>query len=103
MLYPDFAAKPLVDERPRVLRRGRHVAVDDGLCFMDLGRRREHHGFSIAEGTGPEDQLETCQAVICSPRAFSLTTPVLFRKLPGPHTAMTRFKSLLRCALEEAG
>ena len=38
MLYPGFAAQPLVDERPRVLRRGGHVAVDDGLCFMDLGR-----------------------------------------------------------------
>ncbi len=36
MLDPRFGAEPLIEERPRVLRRGRHVAIDQTLRFVNL-------------------------------------------------------------------
>jgi len=53
MLDPGFHARllagreTLVDQRPGVLRRGRHVAVDDGLGFLNLRERWELHDPSI--------------------------------------------------------
>ena len=45
--------KTLVDERPRILRRGRHVAIDHGLRFLNLCERWELHEPSI-RSRGPQ-------------------------------------------------
>ena len=53
MLDPGFNARllaarnALIDERPRILRRGRHVAIDHGLRFLNLCERWELHESSI--------------------------------------------------------
>ena len=39
--------KALVDKRPRILGRGRHMSIDNGLCFVNLRERWELHESSI--------------------------------------------------------
>ena len=43
-----FGSKALVEQRPGVLGRGGHVAIDDGLGFANLGQGRKLHDSSIA-------------------------------------------------------
>ena len=49
MLDPGLGTEAVIDQRPTVLRRGRHVAIDNGLRVEDLGKGRKQHETSISK------------------------------------------------------
>ena len=63
MLDPGFAAESLIQQRPRVLRRGRYRAIHDGGGGFEFGRSGQWHGDGIPEADGKHMLIDKTSTV----------------------------------------